>query len=353
MASNDPHARPVPAPSRLVTAGKAVHGWFSEAVRVPNLIDEEFGGFYGRRALRRLRLKQWQFFLLDAPECIAGVAVVDAGYVGNAFAWVFDKARGTLEERNALFPFGGSVEVSASSVRGVTRVQGKGVDVTITNRYEDGVRTLQARFPSRGTHGAIELEAQISDSPLERPPMVVAWPVGENRTAYAHKIGGLAAKGTIRVGDREYDVPAGQGTASMDHTQGYFVYRTYWNWASFSALSDWGTRIVVDVDLVKNGPGTLNRNCFVWFDRQLVRMPAVVFEYTQPAHDWHLKSSDGRLDLRFHPLAVRRDHLDHLPIGYDFSQPIGTFSGTVVDDDDCIHRITNAWGVAEEHSARW
>lgn len=353
MAPSAPNDKAVPAPSRLITAGKATHGWFSEAIRVANLADEDIGGMLGRPSLRKLRLKKWQFFLIDAPECLAGVAVVDAGYVGNAFAWVFDKARTTLEERNALYPFGGGLEVSTSSVRGVTRVEGKGVEFTITNRYEDGVRTLQGRFPARGTHGAIEIEARVSDPPLERPPMVVAWPVGENRTACTHKIGGLAVTGTIRVGEREYAVPAGQSTAAMDHTQGYFAYHTYWNWASFSALSDWGTRIAVDVDLVKNGAGTMNRNCFVWFDRQLVRMPAVTFEYAQPAHDWRITSSDGRLDLRFHPLAVRRDHLDHLPFGYDFSQPIGTFTGTAVDTDDCIHQITNAWGVAEEHSARW
>ena len=344
---------PVPAPSRLVTNGRAAHGWFSEAIRVPNLADEEIGGFCGRPAMRRLRLKQWQFFLIDGPECIAGVAVVDAGYVGNAFAWVFDKARNALEERNALFPFGGGVTVSSSSVRGTTRVEGKGVDLTITNRYDDGVRTLQGRFPAQGSHGAIEFDLRIADPPLERPPMVVAWPVAEKRTAIAHKIGGLQVNGSIRSAERRYEISGETATASMDHTQGYFTYHTYWNWASFSALSDWGMRVVVDVDLVKTAAGTMNRNCFVWFDRQLVRLSSVAFEYSQAAHDWRLKSNDGRLDLRFHPLGVRRDRLEHLPIGYDFVQPIGVFSGTLVDNDDAVHAISNAWGVAEEHTATW
>ncbi len=354
MAKNTPLDTPIPAPSRLVTGGKASHGWFSEAMRVANLADEEIGGAMGRGSLRRLRLKQWQFLLIDTPECIAGVAAVDAGYVGNAFAWVFDKARNVLEERNALFPFGGGVTVAASSVRGTTRVEGKGVDLTLTSRYEDGVRTLQARFPARGTHGALEFDLRVADAPTGRPPMVVAWPVAAQRTALAHKIGGLPVKGTIRVGDRRYEATEETSTASMDHTQGYFTYHTYWNWASFSGVSDWGTRVVVDVDLVKTAAGkAMNRNCFVWFDRQLVRLPPVTFEYAQPAHDWRLKSADGRLDLRFHPLGVRRDRLEHLPIGYDFVQPIGVFSGTLVDPDDVVHAVSNAWGVAEEHTARW
>jgi hypothetical protein len=353
VASNPSNDKPVPAPSRLVSAGRATHGWFAEAVRVPNLIDEEFGGLHGRKSLRRLRLKQWQFFLIDAPECLAGVAVVDAGYVGNTFAWVFDKRNRTLEERNVIYPFGGSIEVSTSSVRGTTRAEGKGVDLTITNRYEEGVRTIQGRFPARGTHGAIGFELRISDPPLERPPMVVCWPVAKNRSACTHKIGGLSVSGSVHVGDRVYAVPEGQGTAAMDHTQGFFPYHTYWNWASFSGLSDWGTRVAIDVDVVKGEGGDQNRNCFVWFDRQLVRLPGVAFTYSQPAHDWHLASTDGRLDLRFHPLAVRRDRLDHLPIGYDFSQPIGTFTGTLVDNDDVVHAIKDAYGVAEEHTARW
>lgn len=353
MKRNGSTSEITPAPPRLVVNGRAIHGWFSEAVRVVNLIEEEAGGILGGRlSTRKYRLKQWQFFLINAPECVFGLAVVDTGYVGNSFCWVFDKASNRLTEKNALYPLAKGVTVSGSSVRGVSHAKGKGVDVTITNRYEAGARVLEGRFPEGRGGPAIQFDLRVTDLPLEKQPMVVSWPLTEARSALAHKIGAMPVEGEILVGGKRYEVPAEHSMAAMDHTQGYFGTTTKWNWACFGGVSDWGTRIAVDVDAVRNGSDT-NRNCFIWFDDELIRLSAVTFEYKQAAHDWRIRSADGRLDVAFHPFAVRRDQLKAGLIAYDFEQPIGTFTGTAVDDDDRVHTLEHFWGVSEVHTARW
>jgi hypothetical protein len=289
---------------------------------------------------------------VDTPECFLGVAVVQAGYVGNAFAYVLDKATLALEEHEAIFPLGQGVLVAASTLEGVSWAHRAGVEVNVHHRGAAGHRRVMGRFSCSRGAAPLDFDLRLADTPAQRVPAVVAWPVPGGRTAYTHKVDGLPAEGTIRVGQRVFRVEPQRCRGSMDHTRALMDYRTYWNWAAFSAVSDRGLPVAVNLDLVQNG-GSINRNCFVWFGRRLLRAPLVHFEYGEPMSEWTLRTPDGRLNLRFHPQAVRRGSIQAGVIASRFVQPIGTFNGTLTTPEGDTHLVDQAWGVTEEHHARW
>jgi hypothetical protein len=344
---------PVSPPSHLSAGQPCAHGWYDAPVPVVDLDAAPIGGLAARAAwLSRMRTKRWQFFLIDAPACVFGLAVVDTGYMGNTFAYVFNKADGRLREHNELSPLGRGVRVAAPSRRDDSFVSLARVDVRIENRPEEGRREIVGRFEATKAAPELTFKLVVHDEPAARAPMIVCWPVGRRRSAYVHKNGGMPVEGEIRIGDEIHVVSLEHGRANMDHTIGFLGYRTYWRWASGSATSDEGVRLAFDVDLVRNN-GRINRNCFMWFDERIERLSEVRFDFDVPDRPWHIHSTDGRLDLQFEPRGQRVDRLETGLLAYDFTQPLGVFTGTLIDAQGHSHRLPETWGVAEEHYARW
>ncbi|RLB59134.1 MAG: hypothetical protein DRI90_15780, partial [Deltaproteobacteria bacterium] len=106
---------PLKSPRRIVDPDGTVHvGWFDGPFVETNLSEAPIRHLlsplrgtslaFVERAYRRWRLKRWHYTSVVTDRTFFACAVVDLGYMGNAFAYVVDRQTGEKHEHNALAP---------------------------------------------------------------------------------------------------------------------------------------------------------------------------------------------------------------------------------------------------------
>src|SRR5690606_7180859 len=102
-------SEPEPAPARIVEGDRVATGRFQGPIADPNLVEAPIAtplGLSGRfgRVWRRLRLKEWHYTSVVDDRFLFACAVVHAGYVGSAFAYLVERATGRFFEYATLRP---------------------------------------------------------------------------------------------------------------------------------------------------------------------------------------------------------------------------------------------------------
>lgn len=320
-------------PRSLRRAGGWAFGRYRHPIEDPSL-----------GAAPRFRTKEWHYHSVVSEEWFLGVAVVQLGYVANAFLYLVERADpARRREHEALSPLGRALSFAPSSVRGETLWQ-RGAD-RIAMRYRDG--------------WAVELDVGLGDERLSgelhiepRESLAVAFPLGPDRPAYTHKAGGLPARGVLRLGARDIDFSG--GLATLDWTRSLARRHTQWKWASFAGRARDGRTLGLNLsaDVYDHPQGASHENA-LFVDGVTCSLGGVAFELpADPVREpWHISSAE--LDLEFQPLGARKQKLDLGLVRSDFVQPYGTFRGRLAPAGVAPAEVDGVFGVVENHDALW
>jgi len=86
------------------------------------------------------------------------------------------------------------------------------------------------------------------------------------------------------------------------------------------------------------------------------RVSFVLPEGHETERPWTLKTNSSneavQIDLVFTPHGARQEDINLLIIASRFVQPFGVFSGRITVDGT-VYKIENAYGVVENHYAKW
>jgi hypothetical protein len=300
---------------------------------------------YGRDAqgpVSAFRLKRWQYLGVCNEEVIFGLAVVDAGYLGNMFTYAFDRGKKELLEYDIIHPLGLATEIKGNSLSGNASFKSGKTDVYM-KIVADSIE-LTAVVKGR-------LKAELR---FERysEAMNIVTRVGLKGFNYTTKEAGMAVSGTIGVGDREFTIEPSQSSGVLDYTFGYLSHYTFWNWASGGGFDREGRRIGFNLVQGVNETG-YTENAF-WIDGRMIKTDTIDFQYNDLniLDPWRLVSSDGKVDLTFYPEGERKKALNLGILMSNFHQPFGRFEGTL-RDGDTEYRIQIGFGFTEEHEAKW
>lgn len=282
---------------------------------------------------RRFRRKAWLYFGVYTPEVTVGFAVVDAGYMATAFCYVYDvNSQQFLEEK-------------AQSVFGFPRNFQPGWDTRWELRKGPQQWTVLPNGPDwKVTYRGKGIELHVTLS--EPHPGLSA--IAEGRPFhYTYKNTAVTANGTLRTGGKTYSL--GGPTGVIDFSRGYPPRNTFWNWASLAGHTRDG--ISVGINLV--GVFNAGRENGLWLGGQLIPTGPALFTYQKPPaqHPWHIRTEDGIVDMRFVPLGARSENLNLGIAKSIFTQPYGTFTGTLRHGGETIP--FTGQGVVEEHLAKW
>lgn len=368
--------QPLPTPERIVEANGHVHsGWFAEPFREPNIeaapLDHALAALAGtplarlERGARALRMKHWHYTSVVTDKVLFACAVVDIGYIGNAFAYVVDRRTGEKYEYSTLTPGAAKVTMAKSSIDGTTAIRWPGF-----GRMELGYssaraeRTIEVALDGRRRPFArppLSASYTIKDGGNAPEPVVVVEESAPNRWLYTHKCYGLEASGTVQCGHIADDVPMGGALAGLDWNKGYRPRETYWNWAAAAGHTRAG--VVIGFNLTAHRrPGsapaeghTDATDCMLWLDGRRVKVGTVHFDYdtARMLEPWRIHDDEGRIDLRFTPAGERAENVNLGLVVSRFHQPFGVFDGSVSDERDTRHAVKNVYGVVEQHFARW
>jgi len=374
---------PLPTPDRIVDLDGRVHtGWFERPFTLVNLEDaapfahaREGGGLVGawlarrrgspiERKARALALKRWHYTSVVSDRILFGCAVVDVGYVGNAFAYVVDRVTGRKHEYSTLTPGAAGILIASNSVDGTTSIRFPGFGaLALHNDSRTGLRRIEASLEGSKRSGRPPLEASIAirDDGASPPPIVCVDEPEPHTCLYTHKVYALEAEGRVVAGDLGDAFDRTTGLAGLDYNVGYRPRETYWNWAAAAGRSAAGVRLGFNLtahrrpDEDMNSRGDDAGDCGLWLDGERVKLEHVVFEYDRAdlMSEWRIRDDEGLVDLRFSPAGERAEDVNAGLVVSRFHQPYGTFRGRLRSRSGTSHLLEDVYGVVEQHFARW
>jgi len=309
------------------------------------------------------RLKQWHHHTLQNGRWFVGLAVVNLGYVANAWVYLIDREspKSISSEYRALVPLGIGVSLGSSSMEGTATWKSRGNRIAIQADSHQG--------------WSIELSVTVDGKLLEghctisqpEESLALLYPlegVHQRRAAYTHKAAGMPVEGSLRWGDQELQFNKADSFATLDWTRSYARRTTIWKWASFSGLASQG-QSTVRVGLNLSAEVYDDKENSLWLNGKVYVVGPVTFTLPKRVTQdpWTVCSSNGALRLEFVPHAAREEHLNVIMVASKFSQVGGVFSGTIdlnaltesgsVDGEHSLITVENILGVVETHYAVW
>ncbi len=250
---------------------------------------------------RRTRpIKQWRYVGVYGPDLMLCAGSVRIGPFRQEFWAVWDRDARVLRER--------------------TRPRHRSVALR-PGRVEVDDREVRVR---------LDLE--------EQPGVETVCPSGSSY-AWTRKQGGIAARGTVILGDREHRVDS---RAVVDDTAGYYQRHTRWHWSAGVGTTTDGRPVAWNLVEGVNDPAASSERT-VWVAGETQEPPPSDF-----ADDL------GRVDgLRFHEESVRESNENYGVLRSRYRQPFGTFSGRLPTRGGDGPELAEGYGVMEAHDAFW
>lgn len=288
-----------------------------------------------QQCAKQFHHKRWQYAGIAGEHFFIGVAIIDTGWCGSAFAYFFDRRLGTetaafskiglpgLSTRIADRCFGDATFRSAGDCIAFRRAE---------NRLELTVNTPQLSL-------ACHLALPAADS-------VLCAIAPANWLAHStHKSSALRVSGYADVGDERVSLDGAH--ASLDASNGLLARETSWRWASAHSPQ-------IGFNLQQGYMGDAENA--IWIAGEPLRVGAanISFDAAKPMAPWQISTADGLVDLQFRPEGIRRDDKDLWLAASRYQQPVGVFDGYIIDPRSRIrHEVTALAGVTEDHYSRW
>ncbi len=333
-----------PASSAVVDepGGTVNLGWFTEPFHIVNP-EAAFPGI-----CKRLRRKEWQFFLLASQRYMIGFAAIDAGYLSSLFAFAFEMQTKQYWEYETAAPGGRAASISKNSVSGTTIFSSRNCALTIENNLAQKVHRIEFDCTD-GKGNRVTAHGQVHE---DGPPLVNVREAAENRIVYTHQNSMYRPDMAVSWNGRLIEFNPDTDFAIMDYTVGFHKRYTAWNWAAAGGAATDGTPVAINFAMdIGTGSNTVP---VYWIGRELYRIARVQFVYDRadPMKQWKIFSSDKCVDLTFQPLGMREGKMGIGVLWYDLKQPFGLYSGTL-KAGGTTYTIENMVGIAEEHFAGW
>lgn len=325
--------------------GQPQYGRHPNAIRNINFLDFDFRSPMDRpRSLRakKRRWNQFQFIACDLDTCFIGAGIVHLGIASYAFVYCYHKLSGQCLEERFIQPLGRKTRTGTSPTDSIFAFQKGGASLKVTP--DKAFRHLAINLPGK-------LLANIALVEAEHIPLSVCSRAGYDGWVYTSKKAGVVANADLDCPSLNINMSNTPGLATIDWSAGLMRRETFWNWASVTGQTGehrYGLNIAAGV----NETGT-NENG-LWWRNKLFSLPNVLFEFDryQPLKPWRMYSEDGSVDLTFTPLMPRQERMHLGIVASNFRQVLGQFQGRIQIEKEILP-IANAWGLAEDHYAKW
>lgn len=346
---------------KRITARGPLHderGRLAETGYATELIKE-----YDRKriAASPLRIKEWDYYLIQSDCYALALTIADNGYMGldSISLLEFDEkgqnnyyAQHTYSQMS-LFTLG-KRHLPATSARGISHTKGKGYEMTFDN---DGKkRRLYGHMDGFGGDTLI-FDVTLRDEPRDSMVIVTPFPGKEKAFYYNQKINCMRADGKVEWKGREYLFAPAHSFGVLDWGRGVWTYKNTWYWGSASGLHE-GVPFGFNIGYGFGDTSAASEN-MLFYDGKAHKLSQVTFEIPQKdgkddfMSPWRFTSDDGRFEMDFQPFMDRAALTDFKVLCSDQHQVFGRFSGTATLDDGRKLEIRNFLGFAEKVFNKW
>ncbi|UCG82007.1 MAG: DUF2804 domain-containing protein [Dehalococcoidia bacterium] len=338
-------------PNRAVVDGQVQFGRFAKPFRELNLLDARCG-IPRISGLRRFRLKEWVHIALVHDNWYLSLAMVDAGFLVTSWLHLFDRRKGEAFEHVRKLP-PGRFRAPANVLDHTGKIEASGYRVYVHNHLEQQVHLFQVEVSEKKSLPAVAGTLLLHEDPARTKPLVAMLPLGPNRPMFTHK-SACPASGMLEIGGERVEFTTDSNVGLLDYHKAYYPRNTFWKWATFGTLDASGS--LLGVNLTHNvieDDSRYNENC-IWHGNSVSLVGAARFKVPgDPMMPWKIQTEDGAVNLELEPQGLRRERVNLGLARSVYDQPYGLYSGTLVDSEGKRHTVERAFGVAEDHIAKW
>lgn len=299
-----------------------------------------------------LRKKRWDYWCITTRDHLLAVTIADIDWLGLATVTFFEYATRRPIERVMVRPLGLGVAMPELPRGGDLVIDGMGVHVAVREEL-DRTRIEAAFEPVLGVGSRLRADVVV-ERPPEHETLNVVVPFDDGaRYQMTSKQTALPARGRVVVDGRGHAFTReNEAFACLDYGRGVWPWRTTWNWGSAA-----GTRDGRTIGLNLGGQWTdgtgATENGVVIDGRMHKLSERVDFAYDRAdfMRPWRVRSP--RVDLVFEPSFERTARANLGLLAAELHWCLGTWRGSIVDDDGRRVAIDDLLGWSEEVRARW
>lgn len=310
-----------------------------------------------RIAASKLRVKEWDYYLVNDDDYALAFTIGDMGYVALVSASLLDFRRKTFITQSTMgaLPLG-RLNMPSSSAHGITKFEDKRAFM----RFEvaGGMRRLAVVFKDFKDGAPLIVEVVLDQEP--RDSMVIATPWAEDPKAfyYNQKIVGMRAIGTMTLGDLRHDFSDENSFGLLDWGRGVWTRNNTWYWGVAQGWQN-NRKFAMNLGYGFGDTSAASEN-MVFVDGIAHKLGRVDFgipvrdasaktvgEYFDLMSPWHITDDEDRLDLEFVPDIDRVDFIDLKAVISDQHQVFGKLTGWVLLDDGTRFAVRGLRGSAE------
>ena len=285
------------APAALVEHGRIGFGTYTAPLADTNLIDAQPFALPLPRALRSLRLKEWQAFQFGNERWFFIVALFNAKVLALAQVKVYDREQQQKHVYERKLP-GWALRAPRNLLDSSMHYQGGGASVRFVNQLADDRITIELDLPETANMPA--LSGAVTALAAGCEPEVVCIPFAGKRGMYSHK-GCLALEGALKLGEQQLRFSPADSFLLMDDHKGYYSWVMRWDWVTGGGFDQQGRRI--GLNLTRNDstdPARYNENC-LWIDGRLHLLGPVTFTRRPDLNPevWEIRDEAGDVNVDF------------------------------------------------------
>ncbi len=314
---------------------------------------------YDRESVKagRLRIKEWDYYLVCNDHYAVALTVSDNGYMGFISASMvdFDRAYHHTASVTTLLPCG-SFRMPSSSCDG---------DVLVSNdrcrfsfRITEQGRHLQCEFKNFKDGKPFTADILLTDEPQESMNIAIPFPKAKRAFYYNRKINCMRASGRAEFNGSVYEFTPDSAFGTLDWGRGVWTYSNTWYWSSMSGLYK-GVPFGFNLGYGFGDTSHATEN-MLFYNGRARKLGRVVFNIPKNRDgqydylkSWVIGSDDDALHMTFTPILDRAAKMSALVLCSDQHQVFGRFSGTARLEDGTELKFKDKIGFAEKVKNRW
>lgn len=293
---------------------------------------------YHRSSIKasKLRIKEWDYYLVLNQHFGAAFTISDDGYVGLQSVSFLDFERPFEHTETVInfFPMG-KLHMPESSEGGNTVFENPRLNMRFL--VTEGKRHILCEFHQFDGEKEFACDIILDQPPMET--MVIATPWDKNKHFYYNqKINCMRASGWIRYDGKQYEFNPKTDFGTLDWGRGVWTYDNTWYWGSGNCDLE-GKAFGFNIGYGFGNTKAATENV-LFYEGKAHKLDDVEFhipkdDYAKP---WSFTSSDHRFEMEFQPIIDRAANLDYKIIVSNQHQVFGKMSGTaILDDGTKIH----------------
>lgn len=300
---------------------------------VPDTYTNVWDGSKGWKSTRRWQRKSWIFFGAYSADIFVGFAIVDAGFLGKAFCYVYRPKTGELLENGIDRPFAFEADFDAN-LNSYWQL----------GQYEILTKKGQMHFNFQGKKFQLSIQCTNNEHGLS-----FLCPSTGSKRPFHYTYKNLLLPTNIQLKQKGETQFFNNLHGGIDFSKGYPPKHTNWNWTSFLGKLEDGTPVGINVVDQFNQ----NMENVVWVGTERILIGNVGYQYNKPLAKsiWKVRSLNGDLELSMQAKGSRKENINLKLLKSKFTQVFGQIEGKIRHQGTWKKLI--GYGVMEEHEAIW